>query len=341
VDDGLFFSLRSGQGTQECDTDMQTVAEALEEIGFVVPERQGSEVSVKKMVGYDLDLRARWSLPAQKAEDLRTSLLWLAAARQVDTRLLHSLVGVWVWAALLARRWLSVPSAVFKFLEKYPSLRVPWWASARREVVVMAHVTATLYYDMSKPVSPWVLASDAEGVNDKDFGGYGVMCAYAGAELVEEVLRRGTRAGRTITQLDGSVERLARRGKELLAKVSVSRLPPAIFTLDWLPLVAARWRAPDHIMLGEGRGSLVALERLAATPKAWFRVVVSLMDNEPWSSAASKGRSPAVMPNALLRKKAALETVTGIDLELPWTDTARQPADSLSRLRDTRGIQFV
>jgi len=89
----------------------------------------------------------------------------------------------------------------------------------------------------------------------------------------------------------------------------------------------------EHVTLGEGRASLALLERLAAHPDAHGFLTICLEDNEAWSGAVAKGRSPAFAVNQLLRRRTALCLATGIEFIQPWIDTARQPADSLSRLR--------
>ena len=59
-----------------------------------------------------------------------------------------------------------------------------------------------------------------------------------------------------------------------------------------------------------------------------------LVDNEPFSAASAKGRSPTYRVNVLLRRKTAQELVADIDYVVPWLDTASQPADAASRLKE-------
>ena len=116
--------------------------------------------------------------------------------------------------------------------------------------------------------------------------------------------------------------------------MALSRVPREALDakkIQWQVIAHGRWRMPDHITLGGARGTLRLLLRLAAFPGSHGYVVSSLMDNEAWSSAAAKGRSPTYRLNRILQQRAAISTLTNIELNLPWTDTARQPADTSSR----------
>ena len=126
---------------------------------------------------------------------------------------------------------------------------------------------------------------------------------------------------------------MLRADRGLDARTAVSLIPPEVFKLHWEALFRARWRHASHITLGEGRGALALLQRLAATEGYHDKVVVALMDNEGWSSATAKGRSSTPSMNKLLRVKAALEGASGVELMQPWTDSASQPADWISRIR--------
>ena len=86
----------------------------------------------------------------------------------------------------------------------------------------------------------------------------------------------------------------------------------------WDILAHGRWRRSEHITLGEGRGALHLLDGLARDPSAHGFVVLSLMDNEPWAHASSKGRSPTFRLNRLLQRKASLTAITDIEFLQPW-----------------------
>jgi len=200
----------------------------------------------------------------------------------------------------------------------------------------MARLIPAMEADVGRPVAPWLYAADAEGPNDQDHGGYGVVASYVGQELATQCLVAGCRPGRTVAKLDGSIAHLRRQDRELRATIGVSRVPREVLALppeSWTPVSWGRWRQPDHITLGEGRAVLGLLEKLASKVAARRHTVVVLEDNEPWASAAAKGRSPAFCLNRLLRRRLALQLASAISVLLPWVDTLHQPADWLSRLR--------
>ena len=299
-----------------------------------VPDRRRAAERDKKMLGFVLDeARPVFRIPRDKAHHLQVALRWMASYPVVDTSLLHSVVGVWIWAALLNRPLLAALSYVFGFLEAFPRARVAWWPSARREVVLMARLVPAMTAYLDRRPFPWVFATDAEGDNRHDRGGYGLMAAFAGNSLAEELAQGAPRPGRTVANLNGSFTSMHKHVRELDARVSASRVPPAIFDLSWMPVLGRRFHRREHITMLEARASLVLLELLASMGCCRGRTVLSLEDNEAWSAAVAKGRSPRFIINMLLKRRTALCLTAEIDFELPWTDTIRQPADWLSRLR--------
>ena len=189
---------------------------------------------------------------------------------------------------------------------------------------------------LGRQMAPCVFATDAEGVNQQDLGGYGVVGAQVPLDVAEAALLAGPAGGRTITKLNGDITKLRDGHRELRRCYGVSRLPRQLLDAseyEWKTLAHGRWRRAEHITLGEGRGALCLLEGLAAEPRAHGFVVLSIMDNEPWAHASGKGRSPTFRLNRLLRRRASLGALTDIEFLQPWADTAHQHADTASRLR--------
>ena len=128
---------------------------------------------------------------------------WLTEGHLVDVKLLHSFLSMWVWAALLRRELLSIPQALFRFIEKFDGCIVPWWASARRELVCITRLLPLVFCDLSAPLGPLLFATDAMGSNDVDHGGWGIMASAPATSLMKELFVAGARPGYTVCRLDG------------------------------------------------------------------------------------------------------------------------------------------
>ena len=117
----------------------------LEEAGFVVPDRQPSP-TVDKVLGYAVQEEpARLDVPADKAIALQGALLAAARQNKVSVSTEAFVLGTWICGALLRRDFLSIPSAIFGFVERCRDQTVCWWPTARREAVAMAKVVPCLF----------------------------------------------------------------------------------------------------------------------------------------------------------------------------------------------------
>ena len=247
---------------------------------------------------------------------------------------LASVLGVWIWAALVARHWLSAPQHIFQFAGQEGSRWRRWWPSARREAVTMQYAVMGLYADLGAPMLPFLFASDAEGAGARDAGGFGVVVAKADQQRMEELWQSGTKPGAALAKPDKLEKVLGRGAESLEPHLPVSSVARGwVDTATWIPLEAGRWKLADHIVLGEGRAALKVLQRMAVVPAAHRSKLLSLEDNLSFAGAASKGRSTAGPLNFLLRRRCALSAATEICLHLPWVETERMPADGLSRQR--------
>lgn len=135
--DAVFIS--SGNSTQNRAVQaMQQAADDMEDLGFNLNDRRAGD-ELGKVVGYTFVPRpAQRRVPSDKWALTHASLLLLEGQRKVDIELLRDLVGVCIWEALLNRAVLSIPHAIFRFMEKCEGLYLDWWLSARKEVTAMA-----------------------------------------------------------------------------------------------------------------------------------------------------------------------------------------------------------
>ncbi len=332
VDDGVVLAER---GTGLADEQVQGMSEALEAVGFDVPDRQ-RDGDLARIVGHEPEHSpARLRLPADRGALLQDSLRHLVSLASVDIDALRSLVGVWIWAALLRRDLLSIPGVIFRFMEQFEGQVVRWWKTARREAACMATAGAAFYTDLGAPLAPVIFATDAMGAGEVDAGGYGIVAKDVEEPLARACFTLGRRPGYSVTKLSGEFTGLRRAQQPILRRVSFSRMPKRLLDApadDWKPVAWGRWLFSDHITLGETRSVVRLCRGLAQCASAHRYKVMSLQDNGATAGACAKGWSPAPALNFLLRQRTASLVAAEVSAMLPWVQTKVMPADGLSRL---------
>jgi hypothetical protein len=227
-----------------------------------------------------------------------------------------------------------LPQAIFLFIDRWQGNVVAWWPTARREATAMARVVYAFYADVGAPLAPILGATDAMGAAEHggDCGGFGVVVADVGHDIVEECFRQGFRPGLAM-QRDLGLEGVRNPDRPLLRTVPFTRLPPALFDrrTQWLALAQGRWAFAEHITLGELRAVLKLLALLAANARCHRSKFLTLQENLPVSSMLAKGRSSRPLLNFLLRRRAAMCCAAEITLLAPWVESGKQPADDASR----------
>ena len=322
VDDTVFIST-SDAGKLHSDVLLDETVRGLGLIGFQLSQQSRAGEVVRKP--------AEFRLPLKKMVLLREALLHLVSQPKVSVDVLRSLLGMWIFGSLLRRELLSVPHAIFRFVDKHEGEVVNWWPVVRNEARAMAHTVCLMTVHVGAPILPWLFATDAMGSNDIDWGGYGIAVTQVNDCEIDALLRQGEAVGRAVPRADGGGAKFPE--KSLLPTVPFSLLPDAIFEKSrWFAVERGRWRYGDHITLGESRTVLRLLNRAASWPALQGHVVFSLQDNMPTACSMAKGRSPSFPLNRLLRKKAAVCLAARFRTFLPWVESVRQPADDLSRL---------
>ncbi len=267
---------------------------------------------------------------------MQDGLRELTSRNSVCTKTLRTLTGIWIWGAQLRRELLSIPHALFRFLDRFPEKIVAWWPSVRREVQAMATAIAAMAADVGAPLAPIVFASDAQGAGEGDDGGYRVVAKDVPMEVAERCFQVGRRPGYSVTKLSGEFAGSRRPGLMIARNIPFTRLPRELFDDslgDWEVISRGRWLFANHITLGEARAINKIIEMVANCGGAHRRKIISLEDNLAAAGAYAKGRSPAPALNFLLRKRAAWCVAGRLQLLLPWTVTTLMPADEASRLQ--------
>ncbi len=332
VDDTVFLSTTK-QGELHSDALMDVAVGSLEKVGFGVTQQMRS-AEVEKVVGYEVISRPpQFRLPLRKMALLNLALMELTTRQKVVVDILRSLVGMWIFGSLLRRELLSIPHVLFHFMEENDGDTVQWWCSARDEVRAMARLTSLMVCDLGSPILPILFGTDAMGANEIDQGGHGIVATKLEQAEKRVLLKLGELPGRSIARLDGC-QGTRYPDRPLKPTVPFTRLPDDFFVADrWKAVQWGRWRYGDHITIGESRTVVKLLERLAAWPGVHGSAIFSIQDNQPSACAMAKGRSPSFALNRVLRQRAALCLSSSLKLFLPWAESAKQPADELSRIQ--------
>ncbi len=247
VDDGVFIAER---GTDEAASRCISTVAALEEAGFDVPNVQ-ADAELLKVIGIEPERSpARLRLPADRAAMLQSALRHLVSLAVVDVAVLRSLVGVWVWAALLRRDLLCIPAAIFKFMDAYEGQVTLWWRSARREAACMATAIGAFYADLGVPLAPVIFATDAMGASDEDAGGFGIVAKNVGSRLARTCYELGRRPGYSVTKLSGEFTGLKSPHDQIFRRIPFTCLPRELLEVSddrWKRVDWGRWRYADHI----------------------------------------------------------------------------------------------
>ena len=123
------------------------------------------------------------------------------------------------------------------------------WPSVARELLAMATAVPYMECRISAPLAPVLLASDAEGSNGTDHGGFGVVAALADPATVRAAFERGFTPVRALAGSDGQVRGLDAEASTLERRVPHSSLPASIVAsknLRWVPIC---W--------GDGAGAII------------------------------------------------------------------------------------
>ena len=134
----------------------------------------------------------------------------------------------------------------------------------------MRRIIPWLYADLASPFCPAVMASDAQGVNEVDFGGYGIVAAVPSDEALLSTFKDAYSLGYTVPRLSGDLSGLRRIEAGFKRTKPHNTLPAELFdgSLHWQVLERGRWLYPDHVTLGTSRGEGRRASSLGGTGRA-------------------------------------------------------------------------
>ena len=249
------------------------------------------------------------------------------------SRYLACFGGLLAFCSTLRRDVLCIPYFVFHFIEENEGKWVKPCDKVKRELLAMGSVAPLLFYSFKSKFALTAFATDAMGENDIDSGGYGVVARKTSLNMLRDALESGGAPGFTVSRLSGDMTGTKYPNKLLSATKPFSLLHEDWFiNSEWLPVTSGRWKYSDSIVLGESRTGTKAVSVLSNFKGCRDHKVITLQDNRPVSGASAKGRSSSFPLNRSLRRRASLLLSCSLRLLMPWVESARQPADELSRI---------
>ena len=153
----------------------------------------------------------------------------------------------------------------------------------------MAELIPYMFADLGAPLAPVLFATDAQGGEGADAGGFGIVASNVGVDSVQQVLAVGMRPGFSVTKLSGEYTGRRRPEEPWRRRAPYSLLGSGLIEgAVWHPVAAGRWSYADYIALGEGRAVVKLVRGLASCPAAHGHKAASLQDNTAVSGSFSK-----------------------------------------------------
>ena len=270
---------------------------------------------------------------------LARGFCYLKVADMVMVAAVTHLLGLFAWAALANRPFLSVTFWLYRLVAGHlPSEYVPLRRVHLDEFALMADVA---YLLQSTPRR----VSDVVGVFDASTAGYGCVYKHGCTRAVFSQLISlvGSERGMGISPLPITAPIEGVEADVDPSFFSEARGDAASFLshdwtvpgqLGWKVCRSGRWRAaPSHITVGESLAGVMMLIWLLSQPTlSEGKLLVVIGDNQPMLFAFSKGRSSAFAVNQLIRQSAVLLWVRGAAVRWLWIPSAANPADQPSRM---------
>ena len=245
---------------------------------------------------------------------LREATRYFASFRFLSGVVLEKLMGYYSWFFSLERLLFSLTGATYLFIETAGESWIPLWISVKHELLQLCDILPLARADWGWSRSTFVVAQDAEGPNDWDHGGCGVVVAPL-----------------TAADWRWGVENLPRVPRSLSAQEE-----QFILARSWTEVSAVRWLFREHINFGELEAVIEWVKQLCGTGLISHCRILCVSDSGVVVGVVKKGRSPSFWLRSRLKKLAALLLRADLRLTVCWIPTDLMPADGASRRRGRR-----
>ncbi|CAK0874830.1 unnamed protein product, partial [Prorocentrum cordatum] len=261
--------------------------------------------------------------------------------------LLHRIVGHFTWSAILRRCLLSIPRAIYRFIDVAGHRRLRLWPAVSKELRWMMVLLPLAYADTKRPWATVVTASDSEGANAVDNGGFGIVNRNFPLETVRGWGRQSERWRFAVDDAVQARQRALAESDNHIKSLPdpdcpPDELPPELFDIrrgdigdfsEWGLKVRGRWRLAESITSSEGRATVIAARNRLRSARHFSHRHLFLGDNLGFVLAQGKGRASNANINRHCRQLAALSMISDSDFVTRWVPSEFNPADAASRLK--------
>ena len=275
------------------------------------------------LLGYRLARNVLRSSLARYSE-LKRAVATLCARGWQEPHEVEATVARFTHAFLLHRFALSVFSAAYVFSQQHGDRRARVWPSVLRELRVALAILPLVRSDLSRPVSPVLIQTDACGTGD---------AAVYTTSVAHRDLRNECQQPRTRPRdLDGDGECRKWSAEADLAAEFDAPLEPAAWRIAWQrKYPAGSAAATAEINTKELRALADGVRWASRAPRTRRCRLVMQSDNVNTVGWVRKGRSSKPGPLRQCRRLAAMTLAEAIAVEARWVPTDRCMADQPSR----------
>ena len=291
---------------------LATARKHFDNIGLVIGDTH--DVATRQVeVGLLLDGEAASLTPTtKKFHLLRNACLFLAGAPRHHGRCLQRICGHLAWVLPLNRILFSILGSTYQFIDQIGPRWSPSWGTVREELHNAGHLLWFACTNLRRSLAPITLCTDAEGANEKDYGGGAAVVAPLAPEEADLVL-----------------------GADWYGKPGEHGGDKPLFTFveekEWFILENKRWVFKEPIHLGEMAAVLLAVSRLVKSEQARGASVLLFTDSSVVYYALRKGRSSRYSLRRRCQKLLAWLIAGNLSLDVRWVPSRFCSADGPSR----------
>lgn len=311
-----------GPGRPERSPELTALVERYDAVGWQAKESKIEDWAPRcELAGNLLDHNVLRT-PARKYWSIRHDTDVMLHRGWAYPRELERLVGRFTDRMLLHRQALSCFNAVYAFAQKCGSRRARIWPAVARELRRAMAVLLLVRADLSSPVSPLLLQTDASGS--------GAATVYSDAVPLE-TLAAECRRPRTAVSRDDAYDAASGAGRRMAAAFDAPDSPAAWKIARKVAFAPGSALATEHINGTELQEAVDAVRWAARAPRTRRCRLVLQLDSQVAVYTLRKGRSSKPRMLGRCRRLAAVTLAHAIMLVPRWVPTDKNYADRPSR----------